>query len=413
MSERHAIAALAHPRARWPTSVARWATSGAVPVDLLTCLSADELTAVFASGRHLSAVLLDGASSRVDQHLIEAIQRCGSVPVGVQAPDVPTDWERLGISSVLHTDFGRDDLVDLLDAVCSGDQTPQTTTRGVTLSSAEKHGSVIAVSGSGGCGASVISMALAQGLAAQTHRPGSITDEDTASRVLLIDGTRRSHQAMYHHTGDVIPGLPDLLERVRRGAIDTAELHEMTFSTTRGYRLLLGAPTLRDSTVTGAGAVSETLITAATHNDFVVVDHDGDLPFGMISETLCRITSLWVIVAGPGIKGLHDSVRLTEEASNAGVPPKQILVVCNRVRRRDPARVTFPVEFARMTRAMGLEVAPVTVLREVRLETTHRDAALLPRSISRHVTSRARRLMDHVGNRQELHDGRLLSTDAP
>jgi CO dehydrogenase nickel-insertion accessory protein CooC1 len=413
MSERHAIAALAHPRAQWPTTVARWATSGAVPVELLTCLSSDELNAAVASGRRLSAVLLDGASNRVDEHLIAAIQGCGAVPIGVHALDVSTDWNRLGVSSVLQADFGRDDLVDMLDTVCGGDRPADRGTHGVTLSVAEKHGTVIAVCGSGGCGASVVSMALAQGLADRTSAPSSVVDDDADSRTLLIDGARRAHQAMYHHTGDVIPGLPDVLARVRRGTIHATELHEMTFGTTRGYRLLLGAPTLRESVAAGSRVVSETLITTARRNDVVVVDHDGDLPMGLISEVLSGIATLWVIVTEPGIKGLHESVRFTEEACNAGVPAKQVLVVCNRVRRRDPARFAFPIEFARITHGMGLDVAPVMVIPEVRLETVHRDVAMLPRSLSRPLANRARRLIDHTGGPRELPENQLIDAGAP
>jgi MinD-like ATPase involved in chromosome partitioning or flagellar assembly len=413
MSERHAIAALAHPRAQWPTTLARWATSGAVPVELLTCLSSDELTAAFAAGRRLSAVLLDGASSRVDEHLVSEIRDCGAVPIGVHALDVPKDWHRLGVSSVLHADFERDDLVGMLDAVCGGDRPRERGTHGVTLSAAESHGTVIAVCGPGGCGASVVSMALAQGFAERNTGSSSVADDGTDSRILLVEGTRRAHQAMYHHTGDVIPGLPDLLARVRRGTVDAAELHEMTFGTPRGYRLLLGAPTLRESAAAGSGVASETLSTTARHNDVVVVDHDGDLPMGLISEALSGIAMLWVIVTQAGIKGLHESVRFTEEACNAGVPAKQVLVACNRVRRRDPARLAFPIEFSRITHGMGLDVAPVMILPEVRLEAAHRDVARLPRSIIRPAADRARRLIDQVTSPRELRDEQLLGAGTP
>lgn len=408
MSERHAIAALAHPRAQWPTSVARWATSGAVPVELLTCLSPDELTAALASGRRLSAVLLDAGSGRVDQQLVAEIRRSGAEPVGVQAVERSTDWDHLGISSVLHADFGRDDLMDLLDATCHEDRSDDRAARGVVLSSADRRAMVISVCGSGGCGSSVIAMALAQGLAGGAGGPAGVEPEDPSPRVLLIDGARRAHHAVYHHTGDVIPGLADLIGKVRRGTTDASELREMTFETTRGYRLLLGAPTPRDSASFDMGAVVEAISTAARHNDVVVVDHDGDLPAGHVSEALSEITALWVIVTSPGIKGLHDAVRLTAEACGSGVPAKGVLVVCNRVRRRDPARVTFPVEFSRIVSRMALDVAPVLVLPEARIETTHRDVTLLPRSITRPLVNRARRLIDIAADGSRPHDESLL-----
>lgn len=408
MSGRHAIAALAHPRAQWPTSVARWATSGAVPVELLTCLSPDELTALFASGRRLSAVLLDGASSRVDQQLVAEIRRSGAEPVGVQAVERSTDWDHLGISSVLHADFGRDDLVDLLDTTCRGDRPEDRSARGVLLSGADRRATVMAVCGSGGCGTSVVAMALAQALAGGTRESAGVAHEDPAPRVLLIDGARRAHHAVYHHTGDVIPGFADLIGRVRRGTTDASELREMTFGTNRGYRLLLGATTLRDSASFDMGVVAEAIATAARHNDVVVLDHDGDLPEGHISGALSAVAALWVIVTTPGIKGLHDAVRLTAEACGSGVPAKQVLVVCNRVRRRDPARVTFPVEFSRVVSGMGLDAAPVLVLPEVRIEAIHRDVELLPRSITRPLASRARRMIGIAGADPRPHDEHLL-----
>lgn len=416
MSGRHAIAALAHPRAQWPTAVARWATSGAAPVELLTCLSPDELSAALASGRRLSAVLLDGASGRVDERLVAEIRRSGAEPVGVQALDVSTEWELLGISSLLHADFDRDDLVDLLDTVCRRERAEQPSARGVTLSTADRHAAVTAVSGPGGCGTSVVAMALAQGFAAGGADSIGVLHEEAGEeadpRVLLIDGAHRAHQAMYHHTGDVIPGLADLIGRVRRGTTDGAEVHEMTFGTGRGYRLLLGAPTLREGASWGAGGAADAIVTAASHNDVVVVDHDGDLPMGHISETLSAMASLWVIVTTPGIKGLHDAVRFTAEACDSGVPAERVLVVCNRVRRRDPARVTFPVEISRITSAMGLDVPPTLVLPEARLETVHRDVAPLPRSIVRPLTNRARRQLDNVGGDRRPREDHLLPAGA-
>lgn len=413
MIRRHSIAALAHPRAQWPATVARWADGGGLPVELLTCLSPDELTAALASGRRISAVLLDGASGRVEEQLVAEIRRCGAEPVGVEALDVSADWDRLGISSILHAEFDREDLVGLLDTACSVEQPSDRAVHGVTLSTTARNAAVVTVCGSGGCGTSVVAMALAQGFAGTAGGLVDPTDEGTEARVLLIDLARRAHQAMYHHTGDVIPGLVDLIGKVRRGTTDGAEIQATTFGTGRGYRLLLGAPTLRESASLGSTMISEALVAAAHHNDIVVVDHDGDQPEGHTREVLGEAASLWVIVVGPGIKGLHDAVRLTAEACGSGVAARQILVTCNRVRRRDPQRIAFPVEFSRITRGMGIDIAPVLMLPEVRLEAVHRDVAPLPRNITRPLINRASRLLDAAASLRNHREQQLLAASAP
>ena len=49
--ERYVALALAHVRSPWSTDVARWSTAGALPLELVKCLSVSEVRARLSSGR--------------------------------------------------------------------------------------------------------------------------------------------------------------------------------------------------------------------------------------------------------------------------------------------------------------------------------------------------------------------------
>ena len=123
------------------------------------------------------------------------------------------------------------------------------------------------MSGPGGAGATCLAMALAQGLAADA----------TTGSVLLVDGARRADMAMYHDVGDVLPGLPELLDACDRNVLDPTELDRFVFRPGRGYDLLLGQRRAADGNDRSPGLVATVLHTAARRWDAVVVDHDGDL----------------------------------------------------------------------------------------------------------------------------------------
>src|SRR5207245_6400068 len=57
--DRYVILGLAHPRAAWFPSVAQWAHASSIPVELVKCLSAEELRARLGSGRAFSAAIVD------------------------------------------------------------------------------------------------------------------------------------------------------------------------------------------------------------------------------------------------------------------------------------------------------------------------------------------------------------------
>ena len=82
----------------------------------------------------------------------------------------------------------------------------------------------VVIVGAGGSGTSTIAMALAQAWAS------------TGTDTVLVDGCRRADLAVYHDVGDVIPGLPELVE-LHRGddAVEEGRLlgHLLSFWVSR------------------------------------------------------------------------------------------------------------------------------------------------------------------------------------
>jgi MinD-like ATPase involved in chromosome partitioning or flagellar assembly len=397
------VAGLPHPRAAWPAELSRWATSGTASVEFITCLTANEVRALIASGRHVDAVLLDGASAQVDADLVAVVESSGCTPVGIQAESTPIDWEGLGVRALLAGTFTWPELSDLLAANCAPPR-PGEGSRVQIEGAAPPGGFLVGVCGAGGTGASTIAMALAQ---AAAGRDGPAT--------LLADGARRADQALYNDTGDVVPGLPELLDRVRAGNADPDEIDDSVFRTTRGYDLLLGQRSAGDWVLLDRSSVAGVLEATLRRWQLVVVDHDGDLEDAewtrsesigarnAVSLELAHTADLWVVVAGPGTKGVASAARSVDEAVRAGVDQERIQVVFNRISRTPATRSSHAAALAAATAARTGLLLPPAFVGEVRhLEAAHRDAMPLPR-----------RLVEPVGAAFDRARGSVISAAPP
>jgi len=414
VTARHTVVGLPHPRAGWPAELARSSTSGAAPIDFLTCLSADEVRAVLATGRHVSVVLVDGDSPQLTPTLLADVAAAGAQAIGVDSPAGRADWGMLGVTSVLPAAFSLDDLRAPLArfGAPAGDLGDDQPARHAAMAGTHAAGTgrTIAVSGPGGAGSSCLAMALAQGLAADA----------TTGSVLLVDGARRADMAMYHDCGDVLPGLPELLAAGHRDVLDPEELDRFVFRQARGYDLLLGQRRAGDGNDRSPGLVATALHAAARRWDAVVVDHDGELddaPIGApgplrarhaVSLALASTAELWLVVTRDGVKGLHDAVRRIDEAVAAGMPPERVQVVVNRARRSPAARGSTTAALSRLTAGVGGTAGPpVFVGRHSRLAGVHRDAVPLPRQLVAPVSASVVRLLGLLGARNTAPDARL------
>src|SRR5262249_37740870 len=150
----------------------------------------------------------------LDRDLFARAIAAGCAVLVVDDRRVERDWSSLGAARVLPADFGRDDLLHALSAHArlvqrSHARAGDVVTRPVA---GGWRGTVVAVTGPGGTGASTVAMALAQALADDVRQAGL---------VLLADLRLHAELAMLHDVGDVGPGLQELVEAHRSGLPST------------------------------------------------------------------------------------------------------------------------------------------------------------------------------------------------
>ena len=333
---------------------------------------------------------------------------------------VQRDWDSLGAAAVLGPGF---DLVQLLDALGRHGELVVDDLRvpsQVRLDTpADDRATLIAVTGSGGSGTSTLAMCVAQSLA--RGRPGG-----TAPRVALVDGVRRGDLAMYHDVGDVIPGLPELVDAHRVDTVDPDEVRRLLFHVVeRRYDVLLGLRRSRDWVSLRPRSVEAALGGLRRAYDAVVLDVDADLEgeddTGSVDVedrhciTRCglRHADLVVVVGSPGLKGLHDLLRLTDDVALSGVPVQRILPVLNRSTRNPASRASNALSLTRLGQrdAEGPPLVHLPATR--RLEHAHRQVSGLPDALCRPIGRAVRQVLLDVGPRPQVdHDATPLDAGA-
>jgi hypothetical protein len=393
--ERFVVAGLAHARAPWFAEAARWATSAALPLEFLKCVSPEELRARLASGRPLSAVLLDAALGGVDRDLTDLARAAGCAVLLVDDGRAPRDWSALGASAVLPSSLDRGDLLDALATHAAPIGRSEAATPGFTTPArAAWQGPLVAVTGTAGAGRSTLAAALAQGLG---------DDPRHAGVVLLADLALDAHQAVLHDAGDVVPGVPELVDAHRLGTPSADEVRSMAFAVAdRGYELLLGLRRQRDWTALRPRAVDAALESLRRAYRLVVADVDADLEGvdqcgsadvedrNVLARAATGAAAVVVVVGEPGVTRLHALVRVLEGVLDHGVDPPDVLIVLNRSPRSPGARAELTRAVARLTAGLpGAErlASPLHLPDRRRLDELVRDAHRLPAALTAPLTA--------------------------
>jgi hypothetical protein len=373
-ADRYVVLGLARPRAEWFRDITRWATAAALPIEFVKCLTVDETRARLASGRRWSALVLDASVPGADRDLIEAARSAGAVVL--IAPDPRTDraWSEMGAAAVLPAAFGRD---DLLAALAEHSRPITRVTPRVDQSSpvplAPWRGRLVAVTGPGGTGASTLAAMLAQGFG---------TDVRDQGLVLLADLALHADQAVLHDAGDVMPGLPELVDAHRLGTPEPDEIRALTFvAESRGYELLLGLRRHRDWTTLRPRAVAAAIDGLRRSYRVIVADIDDDIEGehetgssdvedrNVLARAAVDVADAVLVVGSPGPVGIHRLARLIRELVAGGVPPQRVLPVVNRGPRSVRARAELAEALSRLTGPACADVAsPITVADRRRLD---------------------------------------------
>lgn len=395
--ERWVVLGLAHARSEWFRELSRQATTGALPIEFIRCVSSDEVAARLASGRSFSALVADASVPGVDRDLLDRARAASVAPIIVDDGRVERDWHTLGALAVLDAAFSPADLLDSLAAraqpVRRGEAMAGTTTA-EPAGDGTGPGRLIAVTGPGGTGASTMAVALAQGAASELG----------AGRVLLADLALHAEQAVIHHAPDLVPGLPELVEAHRTGTLSAGEVQSLVYDIAeRGYHLLLGLRRHRDWAALRPRALDAAMMSLAATYELVVADADCDLEGheacgsveveerNLLARTAVLAADRVVIVGAASLKGIHSLARLTRDTIDAGVAPSRLVPVVNHAPRSPQGRAEVGRALAELVRPAvgraGDVRAPVFVPDRPKIEHSLRDGTRLPAPLARSLAA--------------------------
>jgi hypothetical protein len=414
---RHVVLGLAQARSAWFRSVAAWTHSASLPIEFVKCMSAVEVRAHLSSGRPFSALLVDAGLTTLDRDLIERATEAGCAVIVVDDVRVERDWRSLGAATVVNPLFSREDLLEVLAThgreVGRADDLP-----GGHLSLPEpptvSGGRVVMVCGSGGAGASSVSIALAQGLA----------QPPTGPRILLADLALHADQAMLHDAGDVVPGVQELVDAHRTGLPAVDELHTFTFRVdARGYQLLLGLRRARHWSAIRPRAFASALSSLTRGWDVVVCDTDADLEGEAeggsmdveerhaMGRTVADRADVVFAVGRPGLHGLHALVRVLDGLLGHGVDGSRIVPVINAAPKAARARAEIAAAVpALLGRRAGIEALSSPVfLPERRVDDALRDGVRLPDALTAPLRGAFTATTERAGRRDRGVEPQLIT----
>ena len=394
MSRRHVVLGLVSTAAAWPRRVDGWSASGTVPVTMKFCPSVEHLHALLRSGQR-RAVLLDGDLPMVDRDLLAAISASGGIPLVVEGSRRRRDWAQLGAPAVLPPTFDERQLLAAIDPQSAPSDAAQ-----VPAPRARAHAPLIAVTGPGGTGASVVAIALAQGLAAGRRR------------VLLADCCLHAEQSMLHNAHGAQPGLMELVDLHSAGAPGVRQIRQLTIGIVeRGYHLLVGLRRARHWSSLRPASLQATLRSLRSAFDIVVADVDpdvdGEAQTGSVeveernglARTVMSRAELVLVVGQPNMKGVYALVRTLIDLLEFGVAPQRLLPVINQAN----GAATTRSELSRAVRQLvgdaagGSAVSPALFLPAVPLENELRDRDPLPVTLPRALATAADALLSRHG----------------
>lgn len=404
--DRWVVLGLAHPRAGWFSELARWSTAAAIPVDFVKCVSPDEVRARLTGGRVYSALLIGGDVNGLDRDLVDTTRTTGAAVIVVDPP-TNREWGELGVDALLPASFERADLM----AVLTEHAPPISRVTPLLVDddaepSFEWRGHVVAVTGSGGTGASTVAMAAAQSLADEASNAGM---------VVLADLARHGEQAMLHDARDVVPGLQELADAHRAGRLHSDEVRSMVFDAVgRGYHLLLGLRRHRDWTVIRPRAFEAALDGLRRSYRFVVADVDDDVEGeaetgsldvedrNLIARTTITQADLVLVVGTGSSKGVHALCRDLRALRGFGVPTDRLLPVVNRAPRNPRRRAEIGLALhALLGRDDDLEglYEPIFLPERRDIDDAIRDAVRLPAALTQPLHRLVTERLDTLGPR--------------
>ncbi len=351
------LLALARPRAPWMAELTRWANSGAVEVDLIRCVSVDEVRARLGSLQSFSALVIDENCIGLDRDLLGAATDAGCASLVITAGIARREWLGLGADRTLNDAFARDELLSALRAIAVPMTPPEHPLAVVDLVdlAAQPSAPLLAVSGAGGSGTSTIALALALAL------PGCA----------LVDAALDASLALLVGNVDVVPGLQELVDAHRTGTPSPDEIrHTLQPCPSHRISLLPGLRRHRDWTALRPRAIDATITSLRRAFPVVVADIDNDLEGesetgsfdiadrNALARQIALVADAVVITGRPDLAGLSRMVSTVSNFLDLGVEPDRLIPVVMRL----PRCMLSASEIRRSITALIEEVRPAATI---------------------------------------------------
>ena len=373
----------------------------------------------------------------VDRDLLSAVTAAGGIALVIEGTRRRRDWDQLGASAVLPASFDERQLLTAIEPQAQQatpapqasppppppqtppvsqtpppPQTPQATPTSqsrsiaprdapqVPAQAARSLAPLIAVTGPGGTGASVVAIALAQGLAAARRR------------VLLVDACLNAEQSMLHNAHGAQPGLTEMVDLHSAGAPSVRQVRQLAIGIVeRGYHLLVGLRRARHWSSLRPASLQVTLHSLRAAFDMVVADVDaevdGEAQTGSVeieernglARTVVAGADLVLVVGQPNMKGVYALVRTVIDLLEFGVAPQRLLPVINQA----SGDATTRAELSRAVRQLisdaagGPAVSPALFLPDVSLENELRDRDAFPRALPHALATATDALLSRHG----------------
>ncbi len=348
-SARYVLLGLAHPRSDWFRQLAQWCNGGALPAELIKCLSPEEIVHRLDSGRPASALIVDASLPGVDRDLMTAAAQQGCAVIVVADSRVSRDWASIGARTVISSNFDR---AELLDALASHsvliDRATQAPAEHTQTVASPFRGRVIAVVGSGGTGTSTVAIAVAQG-------------QGSVRRTILADLNLHAEQAMLHDVNEPTGGLQSLVDAHRTASVSHEHLPEFCLSVPkRNYELLPGLRRARFWSAIRPVAFTAAFTALANTYEAVVCDVDSDIEREdtggsldieertSMSRTALLDADVVFLVAHPSMKGLHAANRLLIELGDLGIAMAKVVPVFNQAPKSPRVRAGYTSALAEL-----------------------------------------------------------------
>ncbi len=366
-SERYSILGLAAPRAEWFGRVAQWGATSSLPIEFTKCVSVEELRVRLASSRPYSALLIDVSLPGFDREIVSSANKSKCKVIGIETPRKAHPQNNLRLTATILETFEREELLSLLVQHCIPITSLVTKNRLSNYDEVrDQHilANVIAVCGSGGTGVSTVAAALTSALAAQPGMGGS---------VLLADLVRRSDQALLHDVRDVIPGVQELIEIVRKADPTREEIRALTYHIDdRGYHLLLGMRKASTWTMNSPLIFKHVINLLRSAFGTVVCDIDSDFEGefdtgssdiedrNAMTRVSAEAAQVVFVVGRPSAKGLFSLLKVVNDAVYFGIETRRIVPVINCAPRSQRHRSEISLSLMKLAANFQIDLnAPV------------------------------------------------------